>query len=230
MTRLKRWGAGFLILCALILTVIPGCAPKLRQMTVVTASDSKMYYKDEKTGHEFIEMNLSFMPVALKDEYAELKLKSETITLYEIEGLDPEEWLATKDGVVLKEKTIEVKKLSELHLTRVDVFVSSGSSVVIEKITDPDVLAGLGLGGQAGETFDLPLETPAETYLLRMVSEEYPNLYYSVKFLVYGQPVAGYSDNTPDPVPTGRYVIYDTFAKTCWWAEEDLQIMIEGTD
>ena len=91
----------------------------------------------------------------------------------------------------------------------------------------PDALAGLKYGGTSNETFDLPLETPVETYLLRAVSEEYPSLYYSVKFLIYGQPVEAYTDET---VSSGRYVIYDTYAKTCWWATEELQIMIEGTD
>lgn len=216
-----------LLLCVLALALLPGCAPKLRRMTPVTAADSKMYYKDEQTGLEFTEMNLSFGPVTLKDPYAELKLKSETITMYEIEGLDPGKWLATGDGVVLREKSIEEIRPSDLHLTRVDVYVSNGSSIVIERITDPDALAGLKYGGTSNETFDLPLETPVETYLLRAVSEEYPSLYYSVKFLIYGQPVEAYTDET---VSSGRYVIYDTYAKTCWWATEELQIMIEGTD
>ena len=227
MVRVKRLSA-ILLVGLMLLAVIPSCGPKLRQMSTVRVEDN-ICYKDDKTGREFEQMSLSFSPVALKEPYAELKLGNTTVTMYEIDGLDPEKWLATEDGVVFREKSIQEKKASELHLTRADVFASNGSPIVIERITDADALAGL-IPGKEEDSFDLPLETPAEIYLLKLVSQECPQLYYTVRYLIYGQPVEGYSENSSGTVTTGRHVIYDIYAKTCRWAPEGLQTLIEGTD
>lgn len=144
----------------------------------------------------------TYQPVSVGEPYA-FYGKSE-MTLYEIKGLDPKEWLTQEylgsaTTVFYSDETV-LPELGDFGVTQIIVCSNEEITYAIATIDDTDVINALITEFETGTPCEWPLIDAVCTYDMKFKSEElYPHLYYN---LIYGE------------FPEGKF-LYDRNSKHC---------------
>lgn len=186
-----------LILCLLLLS-LSACGAKLEE--------TNQGVKDDGNGITYNHASVVYEPVEVGKKYGKLKVADKmSLELYCIEGLEPEEWLATEDMNVLYAEGVSLPTLSEMQPRAVQICANDTSLHVLRRVSDTQTVDALVTAWEQGTSLPYPSSTPIRTYKLRFESTLYPALYYCVTYVEYS------SDLVVDEVNYGKYFLYSAF-------------------
>lgn len=148
----------------------------------------------------------NYEPVSVGEAYAYYE-KSD-MTLYEIKGLDPKDWLtqayAGSATTIFYSDDSTLPTLAELEPNK--IYVTEGDSVTISIVTvdDIDVINNVIDIFENGEYAEWPLINAYTTYELKFYSEEkYPHIYYNLTYGEFEEGIFLYDRNTKHSVIIG---------------------------
>lgn len=174
-------------------------------------------YNDTKSDVSYVRVDANYMPVATGEKYAEIKLKHETIELFRVTGLEPTKWLTSKDGTLYKNAEIKTPTLEELKINKVEFCVET--SIIVQRFSVSDAQAIEGLIRACAETEKISITNRAEKNLfkLMMVSEAYPELFYTVSYVEYAEDVHVYkeieNENDVEGITSYDGVSYEVYSE-----------------
>lgn len=161
---------------------------------------------NRRLGLSYIPAPTNYEPVSVGEPYGYYE-KSD-MTLYEIKGLDPKEWLtqayAGSATTVFYSEDSTLPTLSELEPNK--IFVTEGDSVTISIVTvdDINVINNVIDLFENGEYAEWPLIDAYVTYELKFYSEEkYPHIYYNLTYGEFEEGIFLYDRNTKHSVMLG---------------------------
>ena len=166
--------------------------------------DGKMINK--RLGLSYTPAPTNYEPVSVGEAYGYYE-KSD-MTLYEIKGLDPKEWLtqayAGSATTIFYADDITLPALSELNPNKIYVTEGDSVTVSIATVDDPEVIADLIDQFENGEYAEWPLAGAYQTYELKFYSEEnYPHIYYNLTYGEFDEGIFLYDRNTKHSVMIG---------------------------
>ena len=223
------------LLCALTLVfALASCQKPLRKMTSEGGE-----YVDSRTDRTYVALDASYEPIARGDGYGKVDVAGIKNVLYAIEGLSPEEYLASEHGAVYHAKDVAVPDFTMWELTSLKVCTDRAIVVAHLNLTpeNPDylsVMEDIQAAWTNAPAVDYPSYlTPEEQYTLRFTSDDAPGLYFAVKILAYGEDVWGTATNENGEtveVNLGRYFLYDRYSKRCVATDDRIFRLMEGEE
>ena len=106
--------------------VFASCSHSLR----VLVRDDGVAYEDKRTGIVYLYAGLDWEPVTLGEKYAVMDMEQVKMDLYCVEGLEPEQWLATEDSDLFYAEQVSMPTLEELCPDTIDVMLYSGGKEI----------------------------------------------------------------------------------------------------
>jgi len=146
----------------------------------ITYKDGK--YIDRAGGVTYLAAGVCYEPVSVGDEYA---VYGKTV-LYEINGLDPKEWMTEKyDGIgsIYYSEEINLPAFEEFEPNKIYACEVDYIIVRIAEVTDlidVNAVTDLYLNGEQTE---LPIDG-THSYHLKFSSEKYPGIYYNLLYVI----------------------------------------------
>lgn len=191
-----------LLLAALLLLPLlslTGCGRKLTE-----SADGVI---DKKNDRKYVHASVAYKPVAMGKSYGKLQVGSAlTYELFTIEGLSPDEWLATEDGDVLYAEGVTLPTLTQMAPGAVLVCSGDTASLhVLRRISDETLVRELCDAVTNGVTEGFPAVSPRLVYTLRFESAAYSALYYEIAYVEYDEPLM------LDDRELGKCFLYDAF-------------------
>lgn len=179
---MKKIGILSALLAAMLLgtAALTGCGPSQQ----LTSTDGGFV---SQTGGKYQAAPMRYMPVALEDEWGALDHKKPYgMRLYTLPDMDADAWLAAEDGTVFYADGVTLPTLAEMAPTAVYVYTNDEAAVMKAEITDADVVAGLvaACAEDKGGSFSSAATLSSE-YSVRFASEQYPGLYYCLRYVEY---------------------------------------------
>lgn len=181
-------------------------------LVVLSKSDDGMLVNKSK-GLEYTYAPTYIEPVSVGDEYAVYKRSG--MTLYEIPGLDPTQWLCeeyTGSSMVFYSPDIEIPTLEEFAPVTVYICVSDEITIAVATVDDAETIAAVVDAYMNGEEVTYPLVDSIAYYQLKFASDTYKGIYYNLTYAVFDE----------------GYFIYDRSTKRCVAADGLLETFIEG--
>lgn len=151
-------------------------------------------YNDAKNDVSYVRVAAEYTPVATGDKYAEIKLAHETIELYCVVGLDPTQWLASKDGILYKNENVSTPTLEEMKINKVDFCVETTILVSRLSVDDEQKIKALVSACEQEEKISITNRPHNELFKLMMSSQACPSLYYTVSYIEYSEDVHIYKE------------------------------------
>ncbi|MBQ8642648.1 MAG: membrane lipoprotein lipid attachment site-containing protein [Clostridia bacterium] len=140
------------------------------------------------------------------------------MTLYEITGLDPKQWLtqeyAGSATTIFYSDDQTLPTLSEMAPVRIHVCTGDSITYGIATVDDTDVVAQLVDLYENGEEVEWPMLDSLDTYELKFVSEAYPHLYYNLTYYEYADGIYLYDRNSKRCVVIGD--LLETWVENSW--------------
>lgn len=166
------------LLCATVICALLLCSCE----TKLTLKDGKIYC--DKTGAKYSFVNSVYLPKAIATEpYAVFTFNKIKTNYYQIEGLEPEEWLISEGGDVIYAGTDTLPNLAGFRAT--EMFVCYNYDTPFSIIDEKDAEKVLAIVDRFcnGEESS-PSIYDYSTYRVMFVSDEYPAFYYQLKLRV----------------------------------------------
>ncbi len=193
--------------------IIRGISLVLALLLLASCSGTlvNLKYEDGKMINKWLHLSYTpaptnYEPVSVGEAYG-YYAKSD-MTLYEIKGLDPHEWLtqayAGSATTIFYSDDTTLPTLEELHPNK--IYVCEGDTVTIGVVTIDnqetiDSLIDLFLNGEYAEW---PLIDAYKTYELKFYSEDkYPHIYYNLTYGEFEEGIFLYDRNTKRSVLIG---------------------------
>lgn len=161
---------------------------------------------NKRLGLAYTPAPTNYEPVSVGEAYAYYE-KSD-MTLYEIKGLNPKDWLtqayAGSATTIFYSDDSTLPTLAELEPNK--IYVTEGDSVTISIVTvdDIDAINEVIDLFENGEYAEWPLINAYTTYELKFYSEEkYPHIYYNLTYGEFEEGVFLYDRNTKRSVIIG---------------------------
>ena len=161
---------------------------------------------NKRLGLSYIPAPTNYEPVSVGEAYGYYE-KSD-MTLYEIKGLNPKEWLtqayAGSATTIFYDEDITLPTLADLNPNK--IYVTEGESVTVSIVTVNDqavidTVIDLFTNGTYAEW---PLLGSYATYELKFYSEEsYPHIYYNLTYGEFDEGIFLYDRNTKHCVMIG---------------------------
>ena len=151
------------------------------------------YYYCAQNGISYQMLSFEYEPVAIGKEYATLEEGLSVIKLYEIQGAEPEKWLASDDGTLFCASDEKIPTMDELEVDNILVCYESVATISIARITDPSDIEAVLDNFNDGDTVEYPIGDEQENfYKIKMSSAKYPWLYYSLAYVEFAADVCEY--------------------------------------
>ena len=204
---------GIMLLCS--------CSAKL------VLKDGNFYCSKNKV--TYIEVDYKYSPVSLsKEKYADLEELGKKTELFSLENVDPNKWLATADGRLFCAEGESVPALEDMDINKVLICRDGENmSVSLAEITNEISIATVLENISSGSELEYPvIGEAAELLSLRMSSEKYPWLYYSLSYVEfiedvivvdYPEDLDGYTYRDTDP----GVKVTTTRETECWYIAND---------
>ena len=178
---MKKFFAAMLS-AALLLSLLASCKANL---VTLTYEDGQLVNK--RAGLAYTPAPLNYEPASVGEEYA--YYKKADMTLYEIVGLDPRQWLTEEYAgtatTIFHASDITLPTLRGMEPDKFYICISSTRTVSLATVEDAEVIAALIDLYENGEETEYPLAGATATYELKFHSEAYPNLYYNLNLGVF---------------------------------------------
>lgn len=169
----------FLLACLLLVSLfVTGCSPRFS----VTESG----YTDEKTGRHYVALSSAFEAAAGGDEVGtfEDETYGRVVRFRIIPGADATRFLTDEDGAVYCADE-KLPDPAAWNLKRILICQEDMISVEIARITATADMAAFRAAWFEGEVCELPLDAAKTIRHLKLVSEDFPGVYYGFKFYLY---------------------------------------------
>lgn len=187
--------------------IAAGILASLSLLTACSGSLVNLTYEDGQMQNKRLRLAYTpapttYQPVSIGEAYGYYK-KSD-MTLYEITGLDPKNWLtqeyAGSATTIFYSDDVTLPTLSELQPDKILVCSNEEITYAVATIQEQDIIDSLVNAFENNESCEWPLIDAINTYDMKFYSEEYyPHLYYN---LIYGE------------FPEGKF-LYDRNTKHC---------------
>ncbi len=186
---------------ALAALLLSGCSGTLVNLKY---EDGKMLNK--RLGLSYLAAPTNYEPVSVGEAYG--YYEKADMTLYEIKGLDPKEWLtqsyAGSATTIFYDDDITLPTLAELNPNKIYITESESVTVSIGTVDDPAVIANVVDLFVNGTYAEWPLIDSYKIYELKFYSEEnYPHIYYNLTYGEFEEGVFLYDRNTKHCVMIG---------------------------
>ncbi len=190
--------------CILLATVsvvaLAGCSGSLVNLTY---QDGKMINKRLQLA--YTPAPTCYEPVSVGAAYG--YYGDMDMTLYEIVGTDPKQWLTQEYAggatTIFYADGITLPTLAEMAPEKIHVCQSENITYGIATVDNPDVVTKLTDLFVNGEAVDWPMVDALEDYELKFVSSAYPHFYYNLTYYEYADGIYLYDRNSKRCVEIG---------------------------
>ena len=167
-----------LILLAILLLV--SCSSSL-----VTLKYEDKHMINKRLGLSYVAAPLNYQPVSVGEAYA--YYEKADLTLYEIQGLDPEEWLTEEytgaSTTIFYSEDITLPTLKELGANKIFVCLEGEVIYSLATVDDVQLINDVIDLFENGEATEWPLIDSIQRYELKFYSEDdYPHIYYNLSY------------------------------------------------
>lgn len=146
-------------------------------------------YHDTENGVAYAMAPMCYEPQAIGDAYASFKSGSIKVVLYEVEGLDPTDYLTEEysgASSMFVASDIALPDLTGFKPTTIHMCVQSNSVWEFATVTDQAEIDEVVRAFTEGESVPYPATTPAADLRFKFESPDYPGLYYNLVYVDYG--------------------------------------------
>lgn len=146
-------------------------------------------YHDAENGVAYAIAPMCYEPQAVGDAYASFKSGSIEVVLYEVDGLDPTDYLTEEYSGASSMFVASDITLPDLHGFAPDTIhmcVQSNSVWEFSTVTDQAEIDEVVRVFMEGESVPYPATTPNADLRFKFSSAAYPGLYYNLVYVDYG--------------------------------------------
>ena len=199
------------ICCVLAALVLTGCSANLVNLEY---KDGQMINKRLKLAYNAAPTN--YEPVSVGDPYG--YYSDMDMTLYEIAGLDPKEWLtqeyAGSATTIFYSDDQTLPTLTEMSPNKVHICTGDTITYGVASVEDSAVVGQLVDLYMNGEAVEWPMLDSLDTYELKFVSVTHPHLYYNLTYYEYEEGIYIYDRNSKRCVEIGD--LLETWIENSW--------------
>lgn len=173
-------------------------------------------YRNEEAGISYVVAPMCYEPQAVGDPYAHFKSGSMTITLYEVDELDPKLWLTEEywGGVTMfVSPDITLPDLAGFSPNTIHLCVQNNTVWEFATVTDQAAIDEVVRLFTEGEAAPYPVGDPDMHLRFKFSSPNYPGIYYNLVYADFG----------------GVRYLYDRQTKRCVEMGELMREYIDGT-
>lgn len=158
----------------------------------------------------------NYEPVAVGEAYG--YYGDIDMTLYEIAGLDPKQWLtqayAGSATTIFYSEDLTLPTLAEMAPTKIHVCTGEEITYGLVTIDDAEAVAKVVDLFMNGEDAEWPMLDSLDTYELKFASETWPNLYFNLTYYEYEDGIYLYDRNSKRCVVIGE--LLETWIDNQW--------------
>ncbi len=188
------------ICCLLAAAVLTGCSASLVNLEY---KDGQMINK--RLGLAYYPAPTNYEPVSVGEAYG--YYGDMDMTLYQIAGLDPQEWLtqayAGSATTIFYSEDITLPTLAEMEPTKIHVCTGENITYGVCTVDDRDVVAAVVDLFTNGEATEWPMLDSLDMYEMKFASNKYPHLYFNLTYYEYAEGVYLYDRNSKRCVEIG---------------------------
>lgn len=188
------------ICCLLATVLLTGCSGSLVNLEY---KDGQMINK--RLGLAYDPAPTNYEPVSVGEAYG--YYSDMDMTLYQIAGLDPKEWLtqayAGSATTIFHSEDIPLPTLAEMAPTKIHICTGDNITYGVGTVDDSAVVADVVELYTTGEATEWPMLDSLETYELKFVSPTYSHIYYNLTYYEYAEGVYLYDRNSKRCVEIG---------------------------
>jgi len=200
-----------ILCCTLAALVLTGCSANLVNLEY---KEGQMINKRLKLAYNAAPTN--YEPVSVGDPYG--YYKDMDMTLYEIAGLDPKEWLtqeyAGSATTIFYSDDQTLPTLTEMSPNKIHVCTGDTITYGVATVEDSYVVGQLVDLYMNGEAVEWPMLDSLDTYELKFVSTTHPHLYYNLTYYEYEEGIYIYDRNSKRCVEIGD--LLETWIENSW--------------
>ncbi len=186
--------------CVLAALVLTGCSANLVNLEY---KEGQLINKRLKLAYNAAPTN--YEPVSVGNPYG--YYKDMDMTLYEIAGLDPKEWLtqeyAGSATTIFYSDDQTLPTLTEMSPNKIHICTGETITYGVASVEDSAVVGQLVDLYMNGEAVEWPMLDSLDTYDLKFVSVTHPHLYYNLTYYEYEEGVYIYDRNSKRCVEIG---------------------------
>ncbi len=174
-TEMRR----FLLICLLLTALLlAGCSSRF--------SLTESGYTDGKTGRHYVALSPAFEAAGGGEEVGtfEDEVYGRVVRFRVIPGADATRFLTDEDGAVYCADA-QLPDACAWEIAHVLICQEDAISVEIARVTDAPSIAAVRAAWFEGEECELPLDAAKTVRHLKLVSDEYPGVYYCFRFYLY---------------------------------------------
>ena len=197
--------------CVLAALMLTGCSANLVNLQY---KDGQMINKRLKLAYNAAPTN--YEPVSVGEAYG--YYGDMDMTLYEIAGLDPREWLtqayAGSATTIFYADGQTLPTLTDMSPNKIHICTGDNITYGVGTVDDSSVVAALVDLYMNGEAVDWPMLDSLDTYELKFVSTTHPHLYYNLAYYEYEEGIYLYDRNGKRCVEIGD--LLETWIPNSW--------------
>ncbi len=186
--------------CVLAALVLTGCSANLVNLEY---KEGQLINKRLKLAYNAAPTN--YEPVSVGNPYG--YYKDMNMTLYEIAGLDPKEWLtqeyAGSATTIFYSDDQTLPTLTEMSPNKIHICTGETITYGVASVEDSAVVGQLVDLYMNGEAVEWPMLDSLDTYELKFVSVTHPHLYYNLTYYEYEEGIYIYDRNSKRCVEIG---------------------------
>ena len=186
--------------CVLAALVLTGCSANLVNLDY---KEGQLINKRLKLAYNAAPTN--YEPVSVGNPYG--YYKDMDMTLYEIAGLDPKEWLtqeyAGSATTIFYSDDQTLPTLTEMSPNKIHICTGETITYGVASVEDSAVVGQLVDLYMNGEAVEWPMLDSLDTYELKFVSVTHPHLYYNLTYYEYEEGIYIYDRNSKRCVEIG---------------------------
>ncbi|MBQ3176643.1 MAG: hypothetical protein IJB52_02395 [Clostridia bacterium] len=186
--------------CVLAALVLTGCSANLVNLEY---KEGQLINKRLKLAYNAAPTN--YEPVSVGNPYG--YYKDMDMTLYEIAGLDPKEWLtqeyAGSATTIFYSDDQTLPTLTEMSPNKIHICTGETITYGVASVEDSAVVGQLVDLYMNGEAVEWPMLDSLDTYELKFVSVTHPHLYYNLTYYEYEEGIYIYDRNSKRCVEIG---------------------------
>lgn len=186
--------------CVLAALVLTGCSANLVNLEY---KEGQLINKRLKLAYNAAPTN--YEPVSVGNPYG--YYKDMDMTLYEIAGLDPKEWLtqeyAGSATTIFYSDDQILPTLTEMSPNKIHICTGETITYGVASVEDSAVVGQLVDLYMNGEAVEWPMLDSLDTYELKFVSVTHPHLYYNLTYYEYEEGIYIYDRNSKRCVEIG---------------------------
>ena len=182
-------------------------------------------YIDSKSGGTYVHASTCYRPIALGEEYGEMKIgDSITYKVYAVKGMKTEEWLSTEDKDILCKEGTKLPTLTEMKPHTLRICTTEKSGLEIKRISDSKTVEAIANNYASGERVTYPMIAAAKKYSVKFDGDVLDGICYELTYLEYAE------DIEFNGVSVGKYFLYDNYEKIFVPIGNEINLALRGTD